>query len=351
MPQSKHILVIGAGVIGLQTAIALLEAGHHVSVVAKHLPGDMSVEYTSPWAAAIWRSNALPEETQIQRWDSQSYRIWLRLCSESGKREDNIAQAVTEFPMRLLWTGPHKFIPNGPSSIWYARHVRNFNTIPQTQLPRPFTSGATHDGIAVNTTPYLIALADRVQSLGGHICQAELSTPAGLGHAITAAENVLQSQDPSPTTRQPVDLVVNASGLGARTLVPDLNVYPIRGQTVTVRGEAKHITTMFYPDANASITPRAGAGVSLLGSSYEEDNWDPKPDEQTIRKIMERCKPLAPELLNEQGEFDVVSVNVAFRPGRKGGPRVELEEVMSQDAHGRMRQMPVCHAYGHAGGG
>jgi len=40
-----------AGVIGLQTALTLLEAGYKVTVAAKHLPGDLSLEYTSPWYA------------------------------------------------------------------------------------------------------------------------------------------------------------------------------------------------------------------------------------------------------------------------------------------------------------
>jgi hypothetical protein len=38
-----------AGVIGLQSAIALLEAGYKVTVIGKHLPGDLSTDYTSPW--------------------------------------------------------------------------------------------------------------------------------------------------------------------------------------------------------------------------------------------------------------------------------------------------------------
>lgn len=38
-----------AGIIGLQTSVKLLEAGYDVTIVAKHLPGDTSTEYTSPW--------------------------------------------------------------------------------------------------------------------------------------------------------------------------------------------------------------------------------------------------------------------------------------------------------------
>lgn len=103
---------------------------------------------------------------------------------------------------------------------------------------------------------------------------------------------------------------------------------------------------MFYPDSNASITPRAGSWVSILGSTYQEGNWDPEPDPEITKKILERCKPMAPELLNDDGAFDIVSVNVGFRPGRKSGPRIEIEEV----GEGRQKKV-VCHQYGHAGGG
>ncbi len=67
--KKQHVLVIGlvteyrsritnssdnydddsAGVIGLQSALSLLEEGFNVTVVAKHIPGDESIEYTSPW--------------------------------------------------------------------------------------------------------------------------------------------------------------------------------------------------------------------------------------------------------------------------------------------------------------
>lgn len=59
MPQTKiqsRVVVLGAGVVGLTTAIALLESGFHVTIVAEHLPGSFHPDYTSPWAGAIWRS-------------------------------------------------------------------------------------------------------------------------------------------------------------------------------------------------------------------------------------------------------------------------------------------------------
>lgn len=46
---SPHILVLGAGVTGLTSALFLAEVGYGVTVVAAHMPGDESWEYTSPW--------------------------------------------------------------------------------------------------------------------------------------------------------------------------------------------------------------------------------------------------------------------------------------------------------------
>lgn len=41
--------LLSAGVTGLTSALFLAEAGHTVTVIAAHVPGDSSIEYTSPW--------------------------------------------------------------------------------------------------------------------------------------------------------------------------------------------------------------------------------------------------------------------------------------------------------------
>ncbi|KAI1622282.1 hypothetical protein EDD37DRAFT_634630 [Exophiala viscosa] len=292
----------------------------------------------------MWRSNALPHEQEIQDWDKESYETWLQECGPLSKSQSScLRKGITKVPMRLLWTGPHDVIPHGPESLWYAPHVQNFRTTSPPELPQGFIHGATHDGIAINTTIYLTSLASTVHALGGQITRVELPTNSGLSGAISHAKSTLRVMGATTS----IDLVVNATGLEAYRLVPDASVYPIRGQTVTVKGEAEHITTMFYPEANASITPRIGSGVSVLGSSYEKGNWERTPDDAVTMKILERCKPLAPELLNADGEFAVVSVNVAFRPGRRCGPRLEMEEVVTDAGE----TVVVCHEYGHAGGG
>jgi glycine/D-amino acid oxidase-like deaminating enzyme len=40
-------------VVGLTSALLLAqEKGNNVTVVAKHMPGDYDIQYTSPWAGA-----------------------------------------------------------------------------------------------------------------------------------------------------------------------------------------------------------------------------------------------------------------------------------------------------------
>lgn len=65
-------------------------------------------------------------------------------------------------------------------------------------------------------------------------------------------------------------LYVNATGLGARELVPDERMYPIRGQTVLVKGEAKEAKTT---DQNRYVIPRPGSGTTILGGTREVGVW------------------------------------------------------------------------------
>ncbi|KAK3214269.1 hypothetical protein GRF29_28g2534850 [Pseudopithomyces chartarum] len=95
-----HILVIGAGVIGLQTANDLLDAGYKVTILAKHWPGDESIEYASPWAGAIWRPQGSASETEVCDWQMQSYKYWTEIIEKRpGEAEE---MGIQLLPLTLL---------------------------------------------------------------------------------------------------------------------------------------------------------------------------------------------------------------------------------------------------------
>lgn len=122
-------------------------------------------------------------------------------------------------------------------------------------------------------------------------------------------------------------------------------MYPTRGQTILVRGEAERASTIEGIEAIRYVIPRKGSGTSILGGTKEVGNWDAEADERTTEEILEGCKVLAPELLRD-GEFEVVKAQVGLRPSREGGARVEREIVEGEG--GRWR---VVHNYGHSGAG
>src|SRR5690349_14256293 len=73
------VLVVGAGVIGLTTAVRLAEAGHTVTVKAAEIPGR-----TSLTAAAVWgRFLAGPVE-KVRRWGDYTLAVMLDEAREKG---------------------------------------------------------------------------------------------------------------------------------------------------------------------------------------------------------------------------------------------------------------------------
>ncbi|KAK1143720.1 D-amino acid oxidase [Aspergillus melleus] len=65
----KNIVVIGAGVAGLTTALLLSRIpGYKIVVIAKHMPGDYDIEYASPWAGANYMPRAKDQGSATANW-------------------------------------------------------------------------------------------------------------------------------------------------------------------------------------------------------------------------------------------------------------------------------------------
>jgi len=236
-----------------------------------------------------------------------------------------------------------------PSDLWFGPYVHDFRaTIPTIE---GVASAATFTSVSINVPKYLSYLLRKIREHDGVVVRAALPVEQGLDAALKEAIKICASaQRVGTNTNGKVDVFVNATGLGARTLVPDPAVYPIRGQVVLVRGEAKQVTTCQGIDASgekyiAYVIPRIGGGRTVLGGCNEKGRWSGEVDEDMTSKILERAKALCPELL-ENGEFEGLRVVVGLRPARKGGARMEME--VRGGIEGRKT---VVHAYGHAGAG
>lgn len=195
-----------------------------------------------------------------------------------------------------------------------------------------------YTSISINAPHYLRFLRDKAEVRGVRIFKHLLPNDGGLDKALKAAEDLAKSHG-----RGAANAFVNATGLGAAKLCNDNALYPIRGQTVLVKGEASAERSRTGDDMLAYCIPRPGAGMTILGGTREENNGSETPDPSVTERILRQNSWQVPELLTSpSGHFEVISVQCGLRPGRRGGPRLEHEAVEGMD---------VVHAYGHAGAG
>jgi D-amino-acid oxidase len=245
------------------------------------------------------------------------------------------------------------FYSADPSPPWFAQDVEGFKMLGTRQINGQTLTSHTYKSLMINVPMYLQYVLEKAVSLGARTYKTSLPISSTLAGTLHYTTEIIKHN----VRATPITAFVNATGISALKLVPDSNIFPVRGQTITVRGEAKGITTVDASPENPTpespnityILPRPHSGTTVLGGTKQVGNWSGEPNPQTTREILERAKEFAPELLNEAREFEVVSEQVGLRPGRRGGARVEVEQVRSPGGHGEA--IVVCHAYGHAGAG
>jgi D-amino-acid oxidase len=134
------------------------------------------------------------------------------------------------------------------------------------------------------------------------------------------------------------EVIVNCSGIGARRLVPDPAVNPVRGQVIIA--ENPGLTDFFLgvgddPEDISYFLPHGD--LVCLGGTEEEGNWSLEPDPATTERILRGCAAIEPRL----SKPTIVAHRVGLRPVR---PSIRLE---AEKVDGRQ----VLHNYGHGGAG
>lgn len=117
--------------------------------------------------------------------------------------------------------------------------MEDFSYLPADQLPKGIQSAVRFTTICINVPRHLEYLLSSFLTAGGKLLKARLTTDKGLLGVVESAASLSSSQEPHEGL-----VLVNACGLGARDLVPDDAMFPVRGQTVLVNGEAKFAKTM-----------------------------------------------------------------------------------------------------------
>lgn len=263
--------------------------------------------------------------------------------------------------IRYFWGEEDAETTGNGSGLWWKNDVRNFRVLDlrnETEIPRSGRAvfGIEFLSLCVDVPRYLEILMEQAISLGARIVRKRIETRDGLEGVIMDAKRIIMDSWEERKTPECFVALINCTGLSAGDFVTKeeaKNLYPIRGQTVLVKGEARMGRSYTkIPDTSEQevvyVIPRPGSGTTILGGCKQPGIWDGEVDPHLTERILERVKRegLAEELrTGKGGEFEVISAQVGLRPGRRGGPRVEL------DSNDQVQQTWIIHAYGHAGAG
>ncbi len=309
---NKRVAIVGAGVSGLTCAVVLAERGYRATIFAE----ETGARTTSAAAAAIWYPYDAEPADKVIAWALESYEVFRELSRE-------LRSGVSMIQLRTLSRAGEIEIPSWANSLGARPLVMSSEDASpartETSLivnPIAFTSGFVLEVPLIDSTIYLDYLAQRCAEAGGQ---------------ISGKVRFAKLED---VDRQ-FSLVINCSGMGARSLVPDPGMEAHRGQVVIV--PKLNLTCAIVSDDPPLMYAIPRTNDCVFGGTNElSDNRAPDPS--ATSRIIAECS----RVLNID-EPKVIAARVGLRPFRKSGIRVESDLLADR--------RPVIHNYGHGGAG
>jgi D-amino-acid oxidase len=298
----QRIVVVGAGVSGLTSAIRLAEAGWPVRVWAT----TTQKQTTSAVAGAVWTPPRPAERAaETLEWTEHSLRVFTELAGDPDSGVQLApALAVGELTASEAMSEAAPLIPE-------------LRPADPADIPEGFGTGFRATVPMIDMPHYLDYLTRRLAAAG---CEVEEHPVRSLSEAADAA-----------------GIVVNCAGLAAGALTGDDTVRPRFGQHVVLTNPGLRQLflelnsgpewTCYFPHPQRVVC----GGISVPG------RWDTTPDPDVTERILQRCRRVEPRL----NDAEVIEVVTGLRPDRPS-VRVEAEQL------GRAR---CIHNYGHSGNG
>ena len=222
MSETKHILILGAGITALQTALTLLTWPHltlkpKITLLASHFPGSLSPQYTSPWAGGHWRSHATssPSDSHLRAWDARTYQFWKKLLENAGEGwEEHIGLGFR--PSSNFWGSESSETVRDGSGLWWRGIVDDFHVLDEKELPEGAVFGIRYRSICINVPRYLEFLVERLRALGAVFVVKELDVKGGLSGVVNEGRRALTE---GGVKEEDIVGVVNCLGMGTRDIL------------------------------------------------------------------------------------------------------------------------------------
>lgn len=332
-----QIIIVGAGILGLSSAFAISESyqkPHKITIVAEHDPESTpySNYYTSPWAGAHFRP--FPSKNEAELKDYPLSRVTLARFKQLALTNPELS---IKFVKGVEYFGaPDKFYQE--VSEGYREGIDNFRVLSKAELPNGAVMGTEYDTYVLNSPHYLQFLYRKLKfHYDVEFVRAKLD----------------KLSDATKFATQKDFVVVNCTGMGLQWDGGyDGASFPIRGQTLLVNAptgcELENFTITHQLENNewTFCIPRPLDGGIILGGTKQIDATDSDPRPEDTEALIKRGAAMFPQLMktdeNGQKYFDIVKVNVGFRPARHGG--------MNFDVHTH-NSVTVINAYGAGGSG
>jgi D-amino-acid oxidase len=338
---NAKVLVIGAGVSGLTTALCLSQKGFRVTVVAEQFaPHIVSVVAGALWEWPPAVCGFHQDQRSLERskqWCMTSYEKFFELSAD--EQTGVFIRPVTFYFRYEIQTNPraqHK-MEEIQSHVKGFRHDPALITEHRINQHIGLKDAYRHLAPMVDTDAYMSWLLAQVQEAGCVVLTERINGD-------------LREQERQLKRKFGVDVIVNCSGLGARELAKD-DMYPLRGALIRVKNDGSSMPRITeahcvpHETGNQQdlvfIVPR-GKDMLILGGLTEPNEWSRDISLENYRPIqdmLERCVEFLPIL--KQAKFDPQeTVRVGLRPLRKDNVRLEQEPGAQ-----------IIHNYGHGGSG
>jgi glycine/D-amino acid oxidase-like deaminating enzyme len=216
MAERRTIVVIGAGIIGLTTALSLQDnldsSTYQITIVSEEwptsIPGapiDHSVNYASMWAGAHVRP--IPASTPQLKREAAWLKRTVQVFGEQLQRSE--MTGVTKCKgVDLLEAPPEAYVQQTSESFTAETGLPSYRTFDPAELPEGVQLGYEYETYCINSPVYCANLLRQFLVQGGKCAKHRLG-------------NEWEAYTLSPK----VDLVVNASGTG----FGDPKCFPTRG--------------------------------------------------------------------------------------------------------------------------
>lgn len=300
---SRRVLVIGGGVIGITSAVALREAGFEVTVVAEEYE-----RITSNVAGALWEwppavcgRHGDPRSLESSKyWCMVSYDKFKELHSKYGEEECGVfLQDVFFYFRQIVESLPFDIKKMNELKGRVDGFARGMDIIPEEVDPdfaKNFIKDCyKHMAPMVDTDKYMPWLQQRARDMGCVLRQERIEE-----HVLLDEEKLRQ--------RYKADAIVACPGLGAISLVGDSQMYPLRGALVRVKQPSAGRTVtashcISHEEGSNSeqdivfIVPR-GNGHVVLGGLAQPNRWDRDLSlkDPIIAQMYKGCLDLLPAL-------------------------------------------------------